>query len=334
MRVSIIGAGLQAMRRGPVVVGSNEDVLVSVSSKSIDDARNIARIFSCEYDDSWRVTVARRDVEAVIICTPPSSHFEIAEAAMSFGKHVLCEKPLSMDVNEATKMVNIAEKEGVVFKCGFNHRHHPAISRAKKIVDSGKIGGITFIRSVYGICGRSGYESEWRADPAQAAGGQLIEQGTHLIDLIRWFGGEIAEITCMNSIHHFKKQPLEDDSNVIMRLKSGATASIHTSLVQWKNLFRFEVFGNKGYVICEGLGGSYGEEKLITGGADFRKEFQDNVTYFRAQDISWKDEWIEFTDAIKNEKEPLGSVKDGLRAMEISIAAYSSDKLKSHVSLN
>ena len=162
-------------------------------------------------------------------------------------------------------MVNVARETGVTLKCGFNHRHHPAIWEAKKMVDQGKIGKPLFARCRYGICGRPGYEKEWRADPAQAAGGQFIEQGTHAIDLFRWFMGEIVEAVCMTGVEYFKKQSLDDNGMAIFRTASGAMASLHTSLTQWKNQFSFEVFGEDGYLGVEGLGASYGTEKLIAG---------------------------------------------------------------------
>jgi predicted dehydrogenase len=150
--------------------------------------------------------VDRGDIDAVLVLTPPDTHAEITIAAMESGKHVLCEKPLSRTISEAKKMVKTADDNKVILKCGFNHRHHPAISEAKKILDSGELGKPLFARCNYGICGRPEYENEWRADPKHAAGGQFIEQGIHAIDLFRWFLGEIIEVTGMTGIQYFKNQ--------------------------------------------------------------------------------------------------------------------------------
>lgn len=328
MRVSIIGAGLQCRRRAPVIIESIDDQLVSISSYVHSHALSMANQYNCAADASWQHTIARDDIDAVIVCTPPSSHADICIAAMNAGKHVLCEKPLAKTIFEAEAMLKVAKNTGRILKCGFNHRHHPAIWEAKKRVVAGEIGLPLFIRSMYGICGRLGYEEEWRSDPAIASGGQLIEQGIHLIDLIQWFMGDVLEVSCMTSTHYFKSQALEDDGFAIFRMKSGGTASLHTSLIQWQNLFSFEVFGEEGYVRIEGLGGTYGVEKLYIGKRDFAAPFQDQVIQFRGGDISWRDEWREFKSAVKEGREPIGGGIDGLNTMKIAMTAYEAEKLK------
>ena len=203
-------------------------------------------------------------------------------------------------------MAEVSRETGRVLKCGFNHRHHPAIWEAHRRLEAGELGRPVFARCRYGICGRPGYEKEWRADPARAAGGQFIEQGTHGIDLIRWFLGDIAEVGYMTATHFFKEQPLEDDGFAIFRTDAGGTASLHTSLVQWQNLFSFEVFGDEGYARVEGLGAAYGTEQLFLGRRDFTAPFQDQVIQYRGGDISWRDEWREFAAAVREQREPVG----------------------------
>ncbi len=326
MRVAIIGAGLQCRRRAPVIKDSKTDKLAVIASLHREHAEEIARQVGCEASDDWRSAVARPDVDAVVVCTPPSVHAEISIAAMKAGKHVLCEKPLTRTVAEAEQMVAAAREAGVTLKCGFNHRHHPAVWEAKRRLDDGKIGKPLFGRCRYGICGRPSYEQEWRADPEQAAGGQLIEQGTHAIDLFRWFLGEIVEVACMTGVEYFKNQTLDDNGMAMFRTSAGAIANLHTSLTQWKNLFSFEVFGEEGYLQVEGLGTSYGTEKLIAGRRDFSGPFEDLVTEFRGGDISWREEWKEFSQAIAEGREPIGSGLDGLAAMRIGLAAYESER--------
>ncbi len=326
MRVAIIGAGLQCRRRAPVVKEWKGAQLAVIDSLQLDHARELAGKMGCEASADWMSAVARKDVDAVIVCTPPHVHAEISIAAMRAGKNVLCEKPLTRTVAEAEEMVKVAKETGRVLKCGFNHRHHPAIWEAKKIVDQGGIGKALFARCRYGICGRPGYEKEWRADPKQAAGGQFIEQCTHAIDLFRWFMGDIVEAACMTGVQYFKEQKLDDNGMAIFRTKSGAMASLHASLTQWKNLFHFEVFGEDGYVVVEGLGASYGNERLITGKRDFDGPFRDEVTEFRGGDISWKEEWNEFMSAVAEKREPLGNGRDGLEAMRAALGAYESEK--------
>jgi len=324
--VAIIGAGLQFNRRAPVIKASREDRLVVVAAKEAKHAERAARQFGCEAAATWQEAVARKDVDAVIVATPPHLHAEISIAALRGGKHVLCEKPLSRTLEEAQAMLKAARETGRVLKCGFNHRHHPAIWEAKRRVDAGELGRLLFARCRYGICGRPGYEKEWRDDPAQAAGGQLMEQGTHVFDLFRWFLGEPKEIACMTSRLHFTEQPLDEGGMTLVRFASGATASLHTSLTHWKNLFSFELFGADCYLHVEGLGASYGNETLSVGKRDYSAPFQDHVIHYRGADTSWRDEWAEFSAAVREKRAPLGDVTDGLESLRMGLAAYDAER--------
>ncbi len=332
MKVAIIGAGLQCRRRAPVIRESGD--LAVIASRHLDHAKEMAGKFGCEASDDWKSAVARKDVEAVLVCTPPNLHAEMSIAALEAGKHVLCEKPLAKTVAEAERMAAAAKRAGRVLKCGFNHRHHPAVWEAKKRVDEGRIGKPLFARCRYGICGRPGYEKEWRADPRQAAGGHFIEQGVHAIDLFRWFMGDIGEVSGLTATEYFKEQPLDDNGVAIFRMKSGALASLHSSLTQWKNLFSFEVFGEDGYLIVEGLGGSYGVERLISGRRDFNAPFHDDVVEYPGPDVSWREEWKEFLAAVAEQREPLGSARDGLEALRAGLTAYEAEKSGRIVRIN
>ncbi len=328
MNIAIIGAGLMCNRRAPVIVESSDCELKIIASKNHEDAQLMAKKYNCEAIQSWEEVILRKDIDAVIVSTPPYAHAEISIAAMKAGKHVLCEKPLTKEISESEEMVKIAKESGVILKCGFNHRHHPAISEGKKIIEKGGIGKPLFSRCIYGICGRPDYQNEWRADPNQAAGGQFIEQGSHAIDLFRWFLGDFKSVSCITSRLFFKEQPLDEGGMAIFELESGANASLHTTLTQWKNTFQFEVFGDDGYIIVDGLGSSYGTEKLIFGKRDFTGPFSDQITEFRRGDISWREEWIEFTNAIKEGRQPIGNGDDGLAVMRIALASYESQKTK------
>lgn len=326
MRVSIVGAGYQCRRRAPSVGAVQGARLVSISSLHREHAEAEAAKYGAECDEHWRDTVARNDVDVVFVCTPPSSHAEISIAAMQAGKHVLCEKPLTRTLEEAEEMLRVSQETGRVLKCGFNHRHHPAVWEAYRRLKAGDLGAPLFARCRYGICGRPGYENEWRADPDQAAGGQFIEQGTHAMDLFRWFLGDLVEVSCMSSIHYFTKQHMDDGGMALFRAANGATATLHTTLTQWKNLFSFEVFGGDGYIQVEGLGGGYGTETLAVGRRDFTAPFQEQVIYYRGGDKSWDAEWKEMAAAIAEGREPIGNGTDGLEAMRIALNAYEAEK--------
>lgn len=326
MRVALIGAGLQGRRRAPVLKNLKDTELKIIVSSGLEAARALAGPLGCEASEDWRSVVGRSDIDAVIVCTPPDSHETITVAALLAGKHVLCEKPLARSVEEGQRMAAAAKKAGKILKCGFNHRHHPAVKLAKEYFDRGDLGQPSFARARYGICGRPGYEKEWRADPNVAAGGHFLEQGIHAIDLFRWFLGDLTEAVGFTSTQYFTGQPLDDNGMALFRSSGGATAMLHSSLTQWKNLFSFEVYGKDGYVQVEGLGASYGIEKCIFGKRDFNGPFRDTVTEFRGGDISWAEEWKEFALAVKEKREPLGSALDGVESLRLAKAVYESEK--------
>jgi predicted dehydrogenase len=322
MKVAIIGAGLQARRRAPAIRESADTELVVITAKKGEEAEPLARKMECEAGEGWATVVTRPDIEVVVVCTPPDIHAAISTAALRAGKHVLCEKPLTRTIAEAQEVISVAGATGMTLKCGFNHRHHPAIWKAKQLHDQHKLGTPMFGRCTYGICGRPGYEKEWRADPTVVSGGQLMEQGIHAVDLFRWFLGDFQQVTGFTSTSYFDIAPLEDNGFALLRSDSGVIASIHSSLTQWKNLFSFEVFGSEGYFRVEGLGGGYGNEKLVIGRRDFTAPFTEEILEYRGEDRSWSEEWTEFMTAIREHREPLGNGVDGLEALRLVNAVY------------
>ena len=333
MRVAFIGAGLQTRRRAPVVQQSPDDDLVEVVGTEEAHPSALAAQLGCAWGTDWRRTVARDDVDAVVVTTPPHLHAEISIAALESGKHVLCEKPLCRTLGEAEAMVATAARTRRVLKCGFNHRHHPAVLEARRRFEAGEFGRPISGRCRYGICGRPGYENEWRADPQRAAGGQYAEQGVHAVDLFRWFLGDLAEVSCMTAVGYFRTQPLDDNGMALFRSADGALAMLHASLTQWENLFSFEILGDEGYFSVEGLGATYGTEKLSIGKRDFSAPFADLVVQYRGGDSSWQSEWREFKAAIAEGREPLGNGRDGLEAVRITLASYHAEATRSVVDI-
>jgi predicted dehydrogenase len=333
IRVGIIGAGLQGGRRAPVLKQFPNTKLIVVASDHLDAAQRLADSMGCEATDRWEDVIKRPDIDVIVVCTPPHLHASMSIAAMNHGKCVLCEKPLARTLKEVEDMLVCAKTNRVTLKCGFNHRHHPGIKKAKEWIDAGAIGELDFIRCIYGIGGRPGYEKEWRADPRIVSGGQLMEQGIHAIDLFRWFLGEFSEVTGFISTRVWNIAPLEDNAFALFRTAKGQVASLHSSLTQWKNVFTFELFGHDGYIIIDGLGGGYGTEKATLGKKVFFEPFRDETTEFRGGDISWFEEWKELLAAIEEKREPLGSGYDGLEALKLVNAVYHSAQTGSAIKL-
>ncbi|NQT74341.1 MAG: Gfo/Idh/MocA family oxidoreductase [Chloroflexi bacterium] len=324
IKVGIVGAGRQGHRRAAVLKEHDDSLLVLVADNDIKAARLLADKMGCEATTDWEEVVKREEINAVLVCTPPQLHIPVSLAAIENGKHVLCEKPLARNPEEAAEMVAAAQDNGMKLKCGFNLRHHPGIKQAREWVEQGVIGELNFIRCRYGIGGRPGYDKEWRADPEIAGGGQLMDQGMHALDLSRWFMGEFNEAIGFLSTSFWDVAPLEDNAFALLRTDKGQVSSIHASWTQWKNLFSFEVYGNDGYVMVDGLGGSYGTEKVTLGKRIFLKPFQEETIEFRGEDRSWDKEWNEFVTAINENREPLGNGYDGLQALKLAYTIYES----------
>ncbi len=324
MRVGIVGCGLIGCRRADVVRQSPGDELVIVADVDEGRARPLAREMGCLATTDWQKVVARDDVEAVIVSTSNDWLAPISIEAARNGKHVLCEKPLGRNAEESWQIVKAARANKVKLKTGFNHRHHAAIRKARELFDQGAIGELYFIRCRYGHGGRPGYDKEWRANPEISGGGELLDQGIHALDLFRWFLGDFHEVVGFTGTS-FWNTPVEDNAFALLRKAKGQVASLHASWTQWKNLFSFEIFGREGYLIVEGLGGSYGLERLIWGkrlsqsGPPEEKRFE-----FPGPDVSWEEEWREFVTAIREDRQPLGNGYDGWQALRLAYAVYES----------
>lgn len=324
-KVGLIGAGLQGKRRAETLkqFGETED-LVIVADVNFEEAKLLADEMGCRLTTVWEEVITSQDVDVVLVCTPPHLHLPMSLAALHEGKHVFCEKPLARNPEEAEQIVDTARRIGVKLKCGFNLRHHPGIQRAQRYVSEGDIGEPIFVRCRYGISGRPGYEKEWRANPDVSGGGQLMDQGMHAFDLARYFLGEFSEVFGFLQTGFWDIGALEDNAYALLRNEKGQVANLHASWTQWKNLFSFELFGRDGYVIVEGLGGSYGTEKAIMGRRAFLEPFREEVTEFRGEDRSWHEEWVEFISAIEENREPSGNGYDGLQALRLAYAVYES----------
>lgn len=333
MKVGLIGAGRQGWRRARAVAGIEESELAIVADVDSNAAELLAKQMGCEATNKWEDVVARDDLEAVIVCVPNHLHAPMSIAALKGGKHVFCEKPLARGLGEAKEIVDAAKQMGLKIKTGFTLRHHPGIRQAREWFDDGLIGELMFLRCRYGMCGRPGYDREWRARGEFSGGGELVDQGVHVLDLFRWFAGDFVQAVGVTSTAFWDIAPLEDNAFGLLRTRGGQIASMHVSWTQWKNLFAFEIFGKDGYVSVGGLGGSYGVERAALGRRSFTDPFKEECIEFRGEDTSWREEWREFVAAIRENREPLGNGSDGLESLKLAYAIYESAKEGRVVSL-
>jgi predicted dehydrogenase len=343
LRVGIIGCGLIGNKRAAVVKNDPSSVLCSTSDITVNNAAALLQQYgecaggrACR---DWREMLNGEMLDAVIVATPNKYLNEASLWALQQRIHVLCEKPLGRNIQESERMVNVAGEKGAILKTGFNHRHHPAIWRAHELAANGEIGPLYFIRCIYGHGGRPGYEKEWRASRDLCGGGELLDQGVHVVDLFRWFLGDFEEAFGYTPTY-FWNMEVEDNAFALFKTSRGQVASMSTSWTQWKNRFTFEIVGESGYLIVEGLGGSYGAERLIVGkrpkaGRNYIGGIPDEeVILFDGPDISWDWEWKEFVQAILESREPLGNGRDGMEANRMLAAVYRSSREQRPVKIN
>jgi predicted dehydrogenase len=321
MRVGIVGCGLIGQKRARSLRPG--DQLVAVADVNPQRAAALAAAHpGCAVEGWWEALVARDDVDAVIVSTVNDALAPVTLGAVRHGKAVLVEKPAARNAEELRPVVEAARAAGGVVKVGFNHRFHPAFVKARQLCDAGALGPLLYVRARYGHGGRPGYDREWRADPAVAGGGELLDQGVHLIDLSRWFLGDFAEVQG-HVATWFWDMPVEDNGFLALRTARGQLAWLHASCTEWKNLFCFELFGKGGKLQVDGLGGSYGVERL----AHYRMLPQmgppeTTIWEYPGEDRSWHDEFRHFAECIKNHGAPLGGLDDALAALEVVGAAY------------
>jgi predicted dehydrogenase len=320
MRLAIIGCGLIGAKRA---TAAELHEIVVVCDRDRSRAETLARKTGARAVEDWLDAVAA-DVDAVIVATTHDQLAGIALGAVEAGRHVLVEKPAGREVGEVRAIAAAADQRGVVVKVGFNHRFHPAFLRARELVDQAALGPLLFVRGRYGHGGRAGYEQEWRCQPALSGGGELIDQGSHLIDLSRWFLGDLS-LEYAATPTYFWNISVDDNCFLALCNADGRMAWLHASWTEWKNTFSFEIAGRDGKLSIEGLGGSYGVERLTFYRMLPGMGPPETTTWeYPFPDHSWNLEFADFVEAIRDRRRPCGDVIDAVANLEIVAKAYAS----------
>ena len=168
------------------------------------------------YTTDWRESVHHPRVDLVIAAATNDLLPVITLEAIKAGKHVLVEKPAARHSSELVEAIHMSKRTGSLVRVGFNHRYHPALRKAHQLASDGECGELMFVRGRYGHGGRLGYEKEWRAAPEISGGGELLDQGVHLIDLSRWFLGDFPSVTGRAHTYYWD-MPVDDNGFMILR---------------------------------------------------------------------------------------------------------------------
>jgi len=324
LRVAIVGCGLIGAKRARAL-RANDELL---ACHDIDEAaaRALAESHGCRVCATLEELLDLRP-HAVIVATEHARLAELAERALAAGAHVLVEKPAGVSSAEIDRLIARRRLAGRLVKVGFNHRFHPALARAAAEVHSGRHGEFMHLRARYGHGGRLGYEREWRADPARSGGGELVDQGMHLLDLAHWLAGPLPLHAALLRTQ-FWDTPVEDNAALILgdgHARTGPWAMLHVSWTEWKNLFSLEIYCHAAKIAVDGLTGSYGPPRLriYRMAPELGPPDVEEVSY-PDEDSSWKAEWEHFAAALSAEdnRPLLGDLHDARYAWTQVEAAY------------
>ena len=318
--VAIVGCGLVGRKRAKALAGARLTSCADVMRERADALAATAS--GAEASDDWRRAIDRPDVDVVVVATTNNALAEVTRFALQAGKHVLVEKPAARSVVELDSVIDTAARCRRLVRVGFNHRYHPALQKAHELVEAGAVGDLLFLRGRYGHGGRIGYEKEWRANPELSGGGELIDQGVHLIDLSRWFLGDFVSVSGWAHTY-FWPMPVDDNAFLLLRTADERAAFLHVSCTEWKNLFSLEIYGHDGKLHVDGLGGSYGVERLV----HYRMlpqmgPPQTTSWEFPGGDESWETEFREFIEDLRLNREPSAGLAAARAALAIVQEIY------------
>ncbi len=327
LKVGIAGYGIVGNRRRHYV-----DLHPNMQTVAVCDQKYPEKF---EMQDGVRAypdyeQLLKEPLDILLVSLPNYLAADVTIAGLEKDMHVFCEKPPGRDVLDIER-VRLAEKKNpkLKLKYGFNHRYHDSIRKALSIIKSKELGEIINVRGVYGKSKIIPFSGGWRAERKYSGGGILLDQGIHMVDLMRLFCGEMVEVKSYIS-NAFWKHDVEDNVYALLRDKHDRIAMLHSTATQWQHRFELEISLTKGFLELRGIlsgSKSYGQEMLIIGVRDEKdvgSTREESITFL--EDNSWRDEINEFADAIINDsKIETGSSLDALETMKLVYGIYYAD---------
>jgi predicted dehydrogenase len=317
---AIVGCGLIGHRR---LATLPPDSLKYACDLDLERARTLAdAATNCTPTADFETVLQGAEVDVVIVATANAALAPLTLQAVKARKHVLVEKPGAITSRQLAEIESAATATGSLVRIGYNHRHHPGFCKAYELVQQEDLGEAMFIRARYGHGGRLGYDREWRMDRARSGGGELIDQGVHLIDLASSFLGEFVSIEG-HAATYFWDAEVDDNAFLSLRTGGGQTAWLQVSCTEWKNLFSFEVYFKRAKLHIEGLGGSYGLERLYFYRMLPEMGPPETIIYeYPHGDTSWTLELDKFLEDIRLNRTPVPGLREGRRVLEIVERVY------------
>ncbi len=325
MKVAVIGCGLIGHKRASVLDG---DELVGCFDIDSSRAQDLASKYNATVcSDAEQLFNLGADV--IVVATTHDNLADLSIGSLKSGSHVLVEKPAGISSDQISEIKDVSKECGKKVKVGFNHRFYPGIEKAITEAKSGTYGKVMFMRSMYGHGARLGYEKEWRARRSVSGGGELIDQGMHLLDISYWLLGPLALHSSLLKTNYWD---MEVEDNAVLTLSDGDSKDspwslLHVSWSEWKNMFSMEIYCETAKFLITGLSGSYGNQSLRIykmrpemGPPDIEEESYD-IT-----DSSWENEWISYKSSIESDGLVFGDLDSAHYAFQCCENAYASSK--------
>jgi predicted dehydrogenase len=329
LKVGIAGFGLIGKRRMECVNRQSHLKVIAVCDKTYSGQGVLAD--GIRYYHDYR-HLLKEDLDILIVCLTNDIAAEVTIAGLKTGLHVFCEKPPGRSVEDIAKVIAVEQQHpNLKLMYGFNHRYHESVREALKITASGELGRVINMRGVYGKAKLITFnQPDWRTRREIAGGGVLLDQGIHMVDLMRLFGGDFKEVHSFVSNSHWGYN-VEDNAYALMRTTDGVVAMLNSSATQWRHRFNLDINLERGSIILGGiLSGtkSYGAETLTVVQADPDNDMGDPKEQIMSYnyDPSWDAEITAFADCILNDSPVQGGTsEDALRTMQLVFKIYYAD---------
>ncbi len=340
LKVGIAGYGIVGKRRRVCVEQNPHMELVAVCDRSFD-GNGTFQDGVRYYTDYHNILKEKLDI--LIVCLTNDIAPDVTIEALELGFHVFCEKPPGRNVEDILRVIQCEKKHpDLKLMYGFNHRYHESVQDALKLIQSGELGRIINMRGVYGKSKLITFnQPDWRTQREIAGGGVLLDQGIHMVDLMRLFAGEFTEVQSFISNSHWGYD-VEDNAYALMRTAGGVVSMLNSSATQWRHRFNLDINLEKGSIILGGIltgTKSYGAETLTVVTVDHNKDNGDpkeQLTRYNC-DPSWEEEINQFADFILTDQ-PVksGSSLDAFNTMKLVYKIYYADPVwrKAHAIAN
>ncbi len=336
IKVGIIGCGMITQTRHAPEYASNPNAeIVGFYDADKDRMLEFTKLYTCKGYDSVEELIADEEIEAVSVCSPNFTHAEYSIKALRAGKHVLCEKPIALNLDDSRAMIAEADKAGKILMVGHNQRLLPTHRRAKEVLDSGAIGKLLSFQSNFKHSGPENWslnrsKATWFFDKNKAQFGALGDLGAHKLDIIRYLIGQEVDQVNASIMTLDKRYPdgklidIEDNAMVLFKMKDGLPGIMHVS---WTNYGTEDnstiIYGDKGVMK---IFGDYSDDivlemrdgstvKYIVG------KIQTNTNQTKSGIID------EFVSSIVEDRTPVITGVDGHNTIATIVACFnSSDK--------